>query len=91
MIAIQVSLYPLQQEDISKSLEVFWGMLRDNGIKYRITPLSTITWDNDEERLYGIIFDAYRKAREEGPAVMVSTVTTGDKDRIDELIEYVKK
>ena len=36
MIAIQVSLYPLEQEDINKSLEVFWEVLRENNIDYRI-------------------------------------------------------
>ena len=88
MIAIQVSLYPLEQEDINKSLEVFWEVLRKNNIDYRITPLSTITWGDDEEGLYNIIFDAYRKARKQGPAVLVSTVVTGSKNRIGELLEF---
>jgi uncharacterized protein YqgV (UPF0045/DUF77 family) len=88
MIAMQVSLYPLQQEDINKGLDIFWEVLRDNKVNYRITPLSTITWDKDEERLYNAIFKAYRKAREAGPAVMVTTVTTGEADRIEELLDY---
>jgi len=89
MIAIQISLYPLEQDDIKKPLDVFWNILKENNINYRITPLSTITWDDDEDRLYNIIFKAYRKARKAGPAVMVSTVTTGNKDRIDELLGFL--
>ncbi len=89
MIAIQISLYPLEQKDIKKSLDVFWGILKENNINHRITPLSTITWDDDEDRLYNNIFKAYREARKAGPAVMVSTVTTGDKDRIDELLGFL--
>ncbi len=89
MIAIQISFYPLEQDDIKKSLDIFWGILKENNINYRITPLSTITWDDDEDKLYNIIFKAYREARKAGPAVMVSTITTGDKDRIDELLGFL--
>jgi uncharacterized protein YqgV (UPF0045/DUF77 family) len=86
MIAIQVSLYPLEQKDINKGLEIFWETLKENSINYRITPLSTITWDEDEDRLYNTVFKAYREARKEGPAVMVTTLTTGKPDRIKELL-----
>ena len=88
MIAIQVSLYPLEQEDIKRSLKIFWDVLKENNVDHRITPLSTITWGDDEEGLYDIIFSAYQKARKGGPAVMVSTLVTGDEGRIRELLEY---
>ncbi len=89
MIAIQVSLYPVGQVDFIKPLNAFWEVLRDNNIKHKITPLSTITWDEDEDMLYNVVFNAYQKAREAGPAVMVTTVTTGDKDHIDELLNFL--
>ncbi len=89
MIAIQVSLYPVGQKDFIKTLNTFWKVLKDKNINHKITPLSTITWDEDEDRLYNTIFEAYRKAREAGPAVMVTTVTTGDKDKIDELLSFL--
>jgi len=89
MIAIQVSLYPVGQEDFIKPLNVFWKALKDKNINHKITPLSTITWDEDEDMLYNVIFEAYRKAREAGPAVMVTTVATGDKDHIDELLNFL--
>jgi len=88
MIAIQVSLYPIKQEDINKGLNLFWQTLKENSINYRITPLSTITWDEDEERLYNTIFKAYIEARKEGPAVMITTLTTGKPGRIKELLDY---
>ncbi|MCJ7472492.1 MAG: hypothetical protein MUP02_06780 [Actinobacteria bacterium] len=89
MIAIQVSLYPVGQEDFLKPLNTFWKVLKDKNINHKITPLSTITWAEDEDMLYGTIFEAYKKAREEGPAVMVTTVTTGDRNRIDELLNFL--
>ncbi len=89
MIAIQVSLYPIGQEDFIKPLDAFWEVLKEKNVNYKITPLSTITWDEDENRLYNTIFEAYRKAREAGPAVMVTTVTTGDKNNIDELLNFL--
>ena len=89
MIAIQVSLYPVGQVDFIKPLNAFWKVLKEKNINHKITPLSTITWDKDEDRLYDTIFEAYRKAREAGPAVMVTTVTTGDKDHIDELLSFL--
>jgi hypothetical protein len=88
MIAIQVSLYPLEQADINRSLKVFWKVLEEKNVDYRITPLSTITWGDDEKGLYNMIFDAYLKARKEGPAVLVSTLVTGDEERIKELLDF---
>jgi len=44
MIAIQVSLYPLGQEDIDSVLKIFWDVLKQENIDYRITPLSTVVW-----------------------------------------------
>jgi uncharacterized protein YqgV (UPF0045/DUF77 family) len=90
MIAIQVSLYPLEQEDINRALEIFWEYLRENDIDHRITPLSTLAWGEDEDHLYKMIFKAYKEARKQGPVVMVTTVTTAGKARISELLGYLK-
>jgi uncharacterized protein YqgV (UPF0045/DUF77 family) len=89
MIAIQVSLYPLGREDIDSVLNIFWDALKQENIDYRITPMSTVVWAEDEENLYNTVFNAYKRAREKGPAVMVQTLTTGDRSRIDELIGYL--
>ena len=89
MIAIQVSLYPLQQADIDHALEEFWKVLRQEKTEHRITPLSTVIWSEDEEHLYNTVFAAYKKAREKGPAVMVQTLITAEKKRVDELLGYL--
>jgi len=90
MIAIQVSLYPIGEKDIKKPLNAFWKVLKEENINHKITPLSTITWDEDEEKLYMAIYKAYQKAREMGPAVMVTTLTAGNKDQIGELLGFLK-
>ena len=88
MIAIQVSLYPLQQADIDKALKEFWKVLKQENIEHRITPLSTVIWSEDEEYLYNTVFKAYKEARKKGPAVMIQTLTTADKKRVSELLDY---
>lgn len=90
MIAIQVSFYPIGEKDIEKPLNAFWEVLKSENINYKITPLSTITWDNDEDKLYNTIYKAYKEARENGPAVMITTLTTGDKGEINKLLGFLK-
>jgi uncharacterized protein YqgV (UPF0045/DUF77 family) len=90
MISIQVSLYPIGEKDIKKSLDDFWNVLKEENISHKVTPLSTITWGDDEDRLYQVIYKAYKKARENSPAVMVMTLTTGDKKQIGELLDYLQ-
>jgi len=89
MIAIQVSLYPIGVKDIKRSLDAFWNVLKEENINHKVTPLSTITWSDDEDRLYQAIYKAYRKAREISPAVMVTTLATGDEKQIGELLDYL--
>ena len=89
MIAIQVSLYPLGEKDIKKSLNDFWNILKEENINHKVTPLSTITWGEDEDKLYQAIYKAYKKARETSPAVMVTTLTTGDEKQIGELLNFL--
>ena len=89
MIAIQVSFYPIGEKDIEKPLNAFWEVLKSENINYKITPLSTIAWDTNEEKLYNIIYKAYKKAREMGPAVMITTLTIGDKNEINKLLSFL--
>ena len=90
MIAIQVSLYPLGEKDIDGKLNVFWEILKSESIDFKITPLSTITWSENEDKLYSTIFKAYKKVRETSRAVMVTTVTTGTDNEIKELLNFLK-
>jgi uncharacterized protein YqgV (UPF0045/DUF77 family) len=90
MIALQVSLYPIGEKYTKKSLDAFWNILEEENINFKVTPLSTITWSEDEENLYRTIFKGYMKAREISPVVMVTTFTTGGKAQIDDLLSYLK-
>ncbi len=90
MIAIQVSLYPLGEKDIDSKLKVFWDILKNENINFKITPLSTIAWSDNEEQLYSIIFKAYKKVRENSRAVMVTTTTTGNEQEIKQLLNFLE-
>ncbi len=89
MIAIQVSLYPIGEKDIDSKLKVFWDILKNENIDFKITPLSTITWSDNEEKLYGIIFKAYKAVRETSRAVMVTTTTIGNDPEIKQLLNFL--
>ena len=89
MIAIQVSLYPLGEKDIESKLKVFWAVLKNEGIDFKIMPLSTIVWSDNEDRLYKIIFKAYKKVRKTCSAVMVTTTTTGNELEIKQLLNFL--
>ncbi len=91
MIALQVSLYPIEQKDINQALDAFWSALTQEGINYKITPLSTITWGKDDKKLYDAVFAAYKQARLFGKAVMVTTLATGEDDDIGQLLDFLSQ
>jgi uncharacterized protein YqgV (UPF0045/DUF77 family) len=90
MIAIQISLYPLGEKDIESKLKIFWDILKNKNIDFRITPLSTIAWSDNEDKLYGIIFEAYKAVRETSRAVMVTTTTIGNEKEIKQLLNFIE-
>ncbi len=88
MIIMQVSLYPLGEKDIEGRLNIFWASLRSENIDFKVTPLSTIIWAEDEGDLFDLVFKAYKKVREKGNTVMITTVTTGTDKEINRLLNY---
>lgn len=90
MIAIQVSLYPIGEKDIDSKLKVFWDILKNKNIDFKIMPLSTIAWSDNEDKLYSVIFDAYNAVRETSRAVMVTTTTTGNELEIKKLLNFIE-
>jgi len=90
MIAIQVSLYPIGEKDIESKLKVFWDILKNENIDFKITPLSTIAWSDNEDKLYSIIFKVYKTVRETSRAVMVTTITTGNDLEIKQLLNFLE-
>ena len=89
MIAIQISLYPLGEEDIKSKLDIFWNTLKNENIDFKVTPLSTIAWSKNEDKLYNIIFKAYKEVKKTCKAVIVTTITTGDEREINELLNFL--
>lgn len=89
MIAMQISLYPLGNKDIVPYLESFWDILKKDGIDYKVTPLSTIVYGDDEDRLYAEVLKAYRSVRKKSRAVMVTTLTSGTDKEIKELLKFL--
>ncbi len=89
MIALQVSLYPVGQKDIDLALNAFWAMLEEQNVDYKVTPLSTVCWGEDDKELYDAVFTAYQKARVLGQAVMVTTLATGKDEDIGKLLDFL--
>ena len=85
---MQINIYPLGEKDIGAKLNIFWDFLRNEKINFKVTALSTIAWSDDEDRLYDIVFQAYKKVRKTGNAIMITTTTTGNEQEIKQLLNY---
>ncbi len=48
MILLQVSIYPIGDCKIDETLNIFWDNLKRKKINFKITPLSTIIWSEEE-------------------------------------------
>ena len=88
MITMQINIYPLGEKDIGAKLNIFWDFLRSEKINFKVTALSTIAWSDDEDKLYDIVFQAYKKVRKTGNAIMITTTTTGNEQEIKQLLNY---
>jgi uncharacterized protein YqgV (UPF0045/DUF77 family) len=73
-ISAQVSLYPLEQEDIAVPIEGVLSVLRDRGLPCQVGSMSTLTW-GDDDVVFEALREAFAHAAEQGPAVMVITVS----------------
>jgi len=89
MIAVQVSIYPVGEKDVKSRLDIFWSALKNENIDFKITPLSTIAWSENEDSLYRTIFKAYKKVRKTCKVVMVTTTAMGSNQEINELLSYL--
>jgi uncharacterized protein YqgV (UPF0045/DUF77 family) len=89
MIAMQVSLYPLGENDIKERLDIFWNLLKKENINFKVSPLSTIAWSDDEDKLFNTVYSAYKEVRKTGKVVMVSTTTAGTEEEIKILLNYL--
>lgn len=73
-VSAQVSLYPLGQENLSPAIAEIWKAFDAHGLEYTSSPMSTVTWGDDDDVLHALK-DGFRRAAEFGPAVMIITFT----------------
>ena len=85
---MQINIYPLGEKDMGAKLNIFWDFLRNEKINFKVTALSTIAWSDDEDKLYDIVFQAYKKVRKTCNAIMITTTTTGNEQEIKQLLNY---
>jgi len=90
MITMQISIYPLGEQDLASKLNIFWDFLRNEKINFKVTALSTIAWAEDEDKLNDAVFKAYKEVRKTSKAIMFSTTTTGNEHEIKQLLNYIQ-
>jgi uncharacterized protein YqgV (UPF0045/DUF77 family) len=73
-ISAQISLYPLEQSDIAGPIQGVVAALRDRELPCQVGSMSTLTW-GDDAVVFGALHEAFVHAAEQGPAVMVITVS----------------
>lgn len=73
-VTAQVSLYPLAQEPFEPPIDEAIEVFRSHGLDVKVGPLSTLLRGTDEEVL-AAVREAFHRAAERGPAVMVVTLT----------------
>ncbi|MFP3896546.1 MAG: YkoF family thiamine/hydroxymethylpyrimidine-binding protein [Anaerolineales bacterium] len=73
-ISVQISLYPLGQEDYSSPVHEVWDVLSERGLPYRMGSMSTVVW-GDEGEVFAALREAFVRVTKSGLAVMTMTVS----------------
>ncbi len=76
-ISAQISLYPLglaQTGDMAAAIGEVWEALRSQGLPCQVGDMSTVTY-GDDAALFAALRQAFMRAAERGPAVMVVTLS----------------
>lgn len=73
-VTAQVSLYPLAQEPFEPPIDEAIEVFRSHNLGIKVGTLSTLLTGSDDEVL-AAVREAFRKAAQRGPAVMVVTLT----------------
>jgi uncharacterized protein YqgV (UPF0045/DUF77 family) len=73
-LGAQVSLYPLDQADLAPAIDALLAVLENHGLDYIVGSMSTQIW-GDDETLFAALREGFAAAAEQGPAVMVVTVS----------------
>ena len=73
-ISAQLSLYPLDQQDVTSSIREVLDALSSRGLPYRVGSMSTMTW-GDDEVVFAALHEGFARAMALGAAVMTITVS----------------
>ena len=73
-VSAQISVYPLQQLELSPAVEVVWQAMQSHKLDYDPGAMSTLV-HGDTERLFAALKDALESAAQLGPIVMVITLS----------------
>lgn len=71
-IAAQISLYPLQQESLSPTIDEALETFRAHGLFVEPGAMSSLI-AGDDAALFSALQEAFRRAAEQGPVVMTAT------------------
>ena len=71
-ISVQVSLYPLRQEDLSQTINQALGIFHDNGLEVSPGIMSTLV-KGDDEAVFAALRNAFLRAAEKEQVVMFTT------------------
>jgi uncharacterized protein YqgV (UPF0045/DUF77 family) len=74
VVSAQVSLYPLRQERLGRSIQAFAETLKATGLESRVGPMSTVV-TGDADALFAALRDAFIGVAATGHAVMTVTVS----------------
>jgi uncharacterized protein YqgV (UPF0045/DUF77 family) len=74
VVSAQVSLYPLRQEHLGQSIQVFADALVASGLQPRVGPMSTVV-TGETDVLFAALRDAFQAAAADGHVVMTMTVS----------------
>jgi uncharacterized protein YqgV (UPF0045/DUF77 family) len=91
MIAItaQMSLYPLDQADLSPAIDEALCILREHGLEVEVGPMSSLV-AGDEKTVFTALQSAFSRIAEQGPVVMVATFSNAcpTPGKTDESVTY---
>ena len=73
-VSAHVSLYPLEQADISPPIHAVWEALERCPVRFEPGPMSTVVW-GDSRAVFAALEAAFEAAAAFGHAVMTVTIS----------------
>jgi uncharacterized protein YqgV (UPF0045/DUF77 family) len=74
LVAAQVSLYPLRQENLSPAIGIALSIFREHGLEVSEGTMSTVV-SGEDAALFNALQDAFKASAGQGDVVMVVTLS----------------